>query len=346
MKMTRNSIATYDEALISATHEEAMRKRAFVQHNMRSTVEPVGLSAFMASVVYPDSHPGPAPGPSKRTSFALPTVSPRSSATGVQPGSQSSSSARAREDMRRRLHYRANRARLALVLERWLEENRLRVDPLQLIEALRAMDLEPHEDHVDELFRAFDADATTGRVEVRTLHEALWWGKRDPRGAAAMRLLTGAKLRDAAQASRRSSSDPSAPAKAPSSLAARLHAVHAFQTAAPAADSPGRSRPSPPTVARKLTSHDLRAYRLDAAAAVGGEASEDASTTAAVAEKAAAERERRRVEQLGEECARSGLRIIEHLMGRGMSGQSEVTLADLQGALQAHQQVESGAHPR
>ena len=26
------------------------------------------------------------------------------------------------EDMRRRLHYRANRARLALVLERWLEE--------------------------------------------------------------------------------------------------------------------------------------------------------------------------------------------------------------------------------
>jgi len=246
----------------------------------------------------------------------LPELSPRSG--GSEPTSTSSS--RAREDMRRRLQFRTNRARLAVVLEGWANERLLRIDRQQLTDALRKMDIEANRDHIEDLFRTFDV-IESGRIDVRVLHDALWWGKRDPRGAAAARLLAGAQsYRDATLAEEaRSPREPTA-----SERVAMFVEPHA---------APGRARPAPPRETQQLRRPDAKALQLfrQKSAAVVVDSAPNAVEPREVERAAAA----RRLEQLCEAAVRNNRRLMEALTSYGLRADSLVAPSDLHLALRS-----------
>ena len=299
----------------------------FIQHGMRTTCEPVGLSAFISAPGNCSCTAGdpsssavvvkPAKSPRRRDSgVRLPEISPRSA--GSEPAV--TSSARAREDMRRRLQLRTNRARLAVVLEGLANERMLRIDRQQLTDALRKMDIEPNRDHIEELFRAFDV-IESGRIDVRVLHDALWWGKRDPRGAAALRLLASAQsYRDATLAEEaRSPRQPTASER-----------IAMFVE--PPQASPGRARPAPPRETQQLRRPDAKALQLfrQKSAAVLCDAA-DAVDPREVERAAAA----RRVEQLCEAAVRNNGRLMEALTSYDLRADSVVAPSDLHLALRS-----------
>ena len=127
---------------------------------------------------------------------ALPALSdPSTSARdGKQAAGHPSPAHRAREDMRRRLQLRSLRAKLAVLLESWIAEQRLTVTQPTLMEALERMGICVAEQSIADLFRAF---GTTDRLDIRGLYDAVWVGRRDARGAAVHRVLSGSKTSQA-----------------------------------------------------------------------------------------------------------------------------------------------------